>query len=550
MPGSSGKLFWNPEEPKEDEIVTITFEVTSSVDIAEKNLHVSFYPEGNTEIIGEQSYHTSIKKGETRFFKTRAKFSHPVAGITARARFIQKLEIGDKTIYWGDLAQCEFHLVFDDSTKTYISQTEYNRRRPKPPPLPPEYTYDIVAGAHDFSGGARSEAEAKKLRVQMDLLKQLDSTLTDEEALEMLHDVEVEMLVRYGIAEKEEAVPILIKARKLMREQGFSKWEAVDKVVEEEKKEGKLNFFRPDRNSNTGDSIGSNSTPKQKTDVTLIGTVKYKKHFIDKDIGLDTTTVDMPLRFAKLYFWCYWFGTGGHFVGPALTDNNGQFTYTVGGVVLPDARFMPVVFLRGPSVPPGPSGFNRVKTISDTIKFTWIPSPEDSQTWRYRWKVDTVDVSYYDFGTKYCAEHFFDGGLWPDNHQPRSGAANIYDQLLKGYDYLVDNNYTLPDTIYKVVARWQPGCTLGTYINFFSWPTPDTIRILGDTAGVSTSGRGDYTDEWDDSGLLHEYGHHAMHLCAAVPPAMGPHYWFKSYPADTGIGYGEVAFGVKSRHWT
>jgi len=54
------------------------------------------------------------------------------------------------------------------------------------------------------------------------------------------------MLVRYGISKKKDAVPILIKARKLMREQGFSKWEAVDKVVEKERRKGKINFFRPD----------------------------------------------------------------------------------------------------------------------------------------------------------------------------------------------------------------------------------------------------------------------------------------------------------------
>jgi hypothetical protein len=58
------------------------------------------------------------------------------------------------------------------------------------------------------------------------------------------------MLVHYGIAEKEEAVPILIKARKLMKEQNLSKWDAVDKVVEEAKEKGRINFFRRDGISN------------------------------------------------------------------------------------------------------------------------------------------------------------------------------------------------------------------------------------------------------------------------------------------------------------
>ncbi len=533
LPGSS-KVSWSPKEPKEGEIVDITLEVTSGVDVSTNNLHIGFHSTGNAKIIGKETLKTSVKKGETKFFKTQVKFFRPSGGVFIMARAIFSPEEYKRS--WGDLAHMNFSLLFDTLTNTFVSYKEYWSRRPEPPPLPPEYTYDIVAGAHDFSG-VRSEAEAKGLRAQIDSLKQLDSTLTDEETLEMLHDVEVEMLVRYGISEKKDAVPILMRARKLMREQGLSKWEAMDKVVEKERRKGKINFFRPDRNSNTGNSIGSNSTPKQKTDVTLTGTVKYKKHLIDKDTGLDTTTVDMPLRFVKVYFWCYWTGQGGHFVGPTLTDNSGQFTYTVGGVVLPDARFMPVVFLRGPSVPPGPSGFNRVKLISDTLRFTWIPVPEDSQTWRFRWKVDTVDVSYYDFGTKYCAEHFFDGGLWPDNHQPRSGAANIYDQLLKGYDYLVDNNYTLPDTIYKVVTRWGPGRKLATKFKGDTIPTnPDSIFISGDTTGQLIY----YTDEWDDLYLLHEFGHHVQWRCAEMPPSVtSPHEWYRSYPADTCLAYKE-----------
>ncbi len=395
LPGSS-KLSFSPTEPKEGEIVDIILEVTSGIDVSTNNLHISFHPTGNAKIISKETLRTSIKKGETKTFKTQMKFYRPSGGVfvIARAGFGP----GEYRLSWGDLAYLNFTLYFDTLTNTFVSYKEYWSRRPKPP-LSPEYTYDIVAGAHDFSGGARSEAEAKGLRAQIDSLKQFDATLTDEETLEMLHDVEVEMLVRYGISKKKDAVPILMRARKLMKKQGLSKWDAVDKVVEEAKEKGRINFFRRDGGGDVGYSAGSDATSRQKTDVTLTGTVKYKKHFIDKDIGLDTTTVDMPLRFAKLYFWCYWSGTGGHFVGPALTDNNGQFTYTVGGVVLPDARFMPVVFLRGPSVPPGPSGFNRVKAISDTIKFTWIPSPEDSQTWRYRWDVDFVNTSYYDFGT-------------------------------------------------------------------------------------------------------------------------------------------------------
>lgn len=104
--------------------------------------------------------------------------------------------------------------------------------------------YNVIAGMH--TGDVLPEAEAKKLRAQIDSLKWLDSTFTDEEALEMLHDILGPMVVRYGIHKKEESVRILIKARKLMREQGLEKWDAVDKVVEQEKEKGRINFFYPD----------------------------------------------------------------------------------------------------------------------------------------------------------------------------------------------------------------------------------------------------------------------------------------------------------------
>jgi|GEM_PF-3716305 len=84
------------------------------------------------------------------------------------------------------------------------------------------------------------------------------------------HKVLEPMFVRYGIAKKEESVPILTKARKLIREQGLPKWDVVEKVVGEMKeKKGRINFFR-------GDSIDSNYSrsnnfSKEKIMTTFIG---------------------------------------------------------------------------------------------------------------------------------------------------------------------------------------------------------------------------------------------------------------------------------------
>ena len=95
-----------------------------------------------------------------------------------------------------------------------------------------EYQYDIIEGLRIPAIGQVSE-EAKKIRAEIEELKELDPTLSDWDALEMLHDVVYEMVVRYGINNKEESLPILIKARHIMKAEGLDKWEAVDRILEE-----------------------------------------------------------------------------------------------------------------------------------------------------------------------------------------------------------------------------------------------------------------------------------------------------------------------------
>lgn len=401
----------------------------------------------------------------------------------------------------------------------------------------PEYCYDIEAGARVRSFGRPYDEEAKRIRSEIEELKRLDPTLSDWDALELMHDVIYNMIWRYGIHDREKSIPILIQARKLMKEKGITKWEAVEEIIEGG--EGSINFFRNDGSPNNIDSnTNSNYIPDQRTDITISGTIAYKKHLYDKIDGLDTATINMPLRNTKVWIRGYWFGSGGsHYYGPDITDDNGRYSITVQGVNTP-GYFIPLVWLRGPNTPPGSQDFDRIKLYSDSLTFSFIPACEDSQNWRFRSKLETLWVST-NIGTKYCGEYPTDGQLWPNNQWPRSGAANIYDNLLSAYRFLRDSSYTTGDTLYRVVAKWEPDYEHATGIAMDYGQTVDTIYITGDTIGQHSS----WHDEWDDWSSLHEYGHHVMIKCAPPFPPCSTwfHFWYLEYPnlGDKGLAYAE-----------
>jgi hypothetical protein len=134
----------------------------------------------------------------------------------------------------------------------------------------PEYCYDIEAGARVRSFGRPYDEEAKRIRSEIEELNRLDPTLSDWEALELMHDVIYNMIWRYGIHDREKSIPILIEARKLMKEKGITKWEAVEEIIKED--EGSMNFFR-DNNTFDIDYISSdNSSPKDRITTTFVGT--------------------------------------------------------------------------------------------------------------------------------------------------------------------------------------------------------------------------------------------------------------------------------------
>lgn len=77
-----------------------------------------------------------------------------------------------------------------------------------------------------------------------------------------------------------------------------------------------------------------------------------------------------------------------------------------------------------------------------------------------------------------------------------SGAFNILDQGVSGAKYLVDNVARSPSR--ELVWFWYPGSTAGTSY------TP------GNPAVIAVSGQAGDPDQFDDSVLLHEYGHYVL----------------------------------------
>jgi len=523
--GCKGWIEMVPEKPVLGDNVTITFTITSPY-----NNTPEFRVEWRYMIGAELTrgnliqYHRALEKGDTAQFSidvTIISRRFVVYGV-ARAHITDRYS-GDE---WGHtLAAAGVNRIILAEHDT-VSYEKFGHDLELWSQIGPEYQYDIQAGVRIKALGMSYSKEAQEIRAQIQLLKKQDPTLTDWDALELMHEAFEEMLWRYGIHDREEAMLILLKARQLMREEGLQKWEAVEQVIE--KQQGKndgLNFFH---NGNHQSNV--NSFNGERVDITISGAFKYKKHTVNKNTGLNTPTVVMPLRHAKVWVRGYWYESGGsHYYGPDWTDDNGQFSITIQGVN-PPGTFIPLVWLRAPS------NADRVKLFSHSLTFSFIPACEDSHNWRFRAE-DTTVYSNTDYGSIYCGEYAMDGGLWPDNHQPRSGAANIFDHMVAGYEFLVDNNYTTSDTLGGVFTYWQPSDTThSTVTHPVTGIAPDTIFISGDTLGIISS----WTDEWDDWAILHEFGHHVMNRCAVIPYCTTKtHFWDLEYPNDPNLAYSE-----------
>lgn len=232
--GCRYKMCITPEKPNLGDNVKITFYLETPY----KNIpefRVEFKLLKGVELVSgeEVQTHPPLEKGESAEFPIKVKIiSRHLLLFTTAYLHITDRQSGNEWGYPVGAGDIDMIVLAKDET---ISYEKFGNDPDLWPRIGPEYQYDIVGGMRIPPLGRVSE-EVKKIREEIEELKKLDPTLSDWDALELLHDVVYEMVVRYGIHKKEESVPILIKARKLMREKGLSKWEAIDKIVDEEKK--------------------------------------------------------------------------------------------------------------------------------------------------------------------------------------------------------------------------------------------------------------------------------------------------------------------------
>ncbi|MEO0138230.1 MAG: fibronectin type III domain-containing protein, partial [candidate division WOR-3 bacterium] len=247
-----------------------------------------------------------------------------------------------------------------------------------------------------------------------------------------------------------------------------------------------------------------------------MGNSDTKKHLYNKENGLLTQSVDMPICSVLVRVRAYWSGQGTIWTIRTNTDANGYFHATLSWEV-PQNIFIyahPIVYIWGPT----PSNC-KILVSDPTPPFSIYRDPLDTTIWflsRVQGGVDTIwtGTNTYDFGTMYIDS--FVSGI---NPQPKSGAANIYEI------YLHARTFMEPPPSWPLRILWEPIYAHGTaYRN-------DTIWVHGDTSD---------TDEWDDDVLLHEFGHYLMNNYAQLQPTVtDTHYWHKDYPNDTCLAYKE-----------
>ena len=262
---------------------------------------------------------------------------------------------------------------------------------------------------------------------------------------------------------------------------------------------------------------------------SLIGTWKFKKHSVDSASGISTTPVDKPMRRVFVDFWERLESGANQYLARNKTDNDG--VYSVSASLDPGIYYhcvFPVVLCDGPSTT-YPDGYRII--VKTAFRNQWPPeyTSEFLKVWKYH--LTGVIIPYnqptVDFGTHY----FWEDSLYPTTYQPSGGAANIYDDLLKGYEFVRD---TMQEPLLASVrAFWEPRVR---FIPGVSSYRSDTIFVTGNPDTLEHN-----TDEWDDDILLHEYGHHVMDNLAEWPPSNTPdHQWQNAYPNDKNLAYGEA----------
>lgn len=253
-----------------------------------------------------------------------------------------------------------------------------------------------------------------------------------------------------------------------------------------------------------------NTTYVHVNPVTVTGTAKFESRpyqassCVDPNCGLGSIGAAQPVRFAEVAA----FDTGGTIVQCGETDNSGNFS-----IQLPDSTNTYTIKVRS-------------RADNAYVKVSVLNCPEENIPYSITTQVTPSAPGPHSVGI-----------ITADavNTGPMTGAAfNIYSQILKTNEFLQTqlntcaanftgcNSFTVAP---KVQAYWEKGFNPNEYFNSssglsFYMPTYKRLFILG---GISGDIYSSDTDHFDNSVIIHEYGHFLEDVYAVSDSPGGSH---------------------------
>ncbi|MCB9025700.1 MAG: hypothetical protein H6625_05245 [Bdellovibrionaceae bacterium] len=227
--------------------------------------------------------------------------------------------------------------------------------------------------------------------------------------------------------------------------------------------------------------------------VTISGTAKFvvRKAFFTGGGGLSAadTANPKPIRYAEIRV----LNSGGTAIQCAETDGSGNFSFVL---------------------PKGSDSFTihiMARAENSKVKVSVLNSPESNTIYSLSKSVPASTNQVLTLTAQATGDIL-------------GGAFNIYDQILNVNEYIrqqLSSNFVAT----KVQAYWKPGFNPGDYVESgpvsFYYPGFDRLFILGGVNGDT-----DYTDtdHFDNSIIVHEYGHFLEDNYSVSNSPGGAHY--------------------------
>ncbi|MGB3480412.1 MAG: hypothetical protein WBB67_14785 [bacterium] len=516
------EMYIEGKSPKVGEVFEVVYRVRLKVNIppefGKRNFFVKFGTGtyGPAEVIGiDEICIPFLVPGEWQEVRGKYRIPKPYKMV-----FINTFLGTAKGHKYRMVGGCLRLFLIDSLTGQYGTGEEYEKS------LSVVHRYDPVDGSFTCSP-SQNPAPVEENRRIIKMIKALEPRLSDSLAL-LLHSDQYRVGIPKGLPKwheenkrwlEEEIFEYYLKDGwfEALRENRREEWlQEEKKKIESRRKEGRINFFRPDNNSNSG---GANP-PSDRINKDFYGQWWFKDHNYNKDQGLLATAVKRPIKNGKArLLMTYMYSSNYYRVlsNYDATDDSGYFH---------------IIF----DIPQGATGCKAYPVIYPSGPYPNVPmvmlsDPNIAQP--DYWK-DIDDPTFFimrELGVPTYHDFYANaipcslGVIWtdtfPQSAQPQSGCINIYET------YLHARIITPEEPYWQLRVMWEPG-----YDTTTKYKSTDTIFVCGNTTSND--------DEWNDDILLHEFGHYLMHHYAQLhPTSTSPHAWWNSYPDDTCLAYQE-----------